>query len=188
MRKTHSIKEKIIFVTLDDQLGAQSDTIEVTGDDHIDNLKLYFEGKKSGGSRIKAVECVTKISANVAHVKFKETDGKSLIATIKFQFSPDALAVVGQKKHMMAGKILHVCYAPVPAAKKYENNKLIIKNIPKGMDLTTLVVLIEGMLDLEFEEEFKLEVDDQVDDQLATILLHCSYNDEGEYCNYNYKI
>ena len=82
MKKGHCIKETSVKVTLENEAErteTQTDIIEVTGDDDIETLKLYFEGRRSGGNRSKAVEYVTKVDANVVHVKFKSTDGKLLI-------------------------------------------------------------------------------------------------------------
>lgn len=104
----------------------------------------------------------------------------SLHWTIVLNFVSDAAAVIAQERHLIAGTALNVYYAPVPASRRYKGDKLIIQNIPKGTEQKKLIVFIEAKLDLEFEEEFKLEMHNQV----AIMSLQSSYNDEGEYHNY----
>uniref|UniRef100_A0A1X7U0T8 Macro domain-containing protein n=1 Tax=Amphimedon queenslandica TaxID=400682 RepID=A0A1X7U0T8_AMPQE len=162
LKKNHSIKETFISVSLHkDQLELQWDTIKVSGEDDIETLKFYFAGKRSGGNRTKSVESVTKVDTNAVHVKFKSVD--------------DAAAVIAQEKHMITGgSQIHVCYAPVPDSKKYERDKILIKNIPKETKEKTLIALIEGCLDLEFEREFTLNLQAP----LALLLLSHHYGKE----------
>lgn len=79
------------------------------------------------------------------------------------------------------GSQIRVCYARVPDSNKYERDKILIKNIPKKMKQRTLIALIEGCLDLEFEREFTLNLQAP----LALLLFSCHYNEEGKQYNSN---
>ena len=90
----------------------------------------------------------------------------------------DALAVIAQGEHSIKVKKqprkLEVRYVPLPPVKEYDKNKLIIKNIPKGVEEDYLTMFIENCLGLD-EDDFTIDLRSGV----AILLLESSYTDEG---------
>ena len=90
----------------------------------------------------------------------------------------DALAVIAQGEHSIKVKKqphkLEVYYVPLPPVKEYDKNKLIIKDIPKGVEEELLSMFIEKHLGLD-EENFTIDLRSGV----AILLLESSYTDEG---------
>ena len=69
---------------------------------------------------------------------------------------------------------LEVCYVPLPPVKEYDKSKLIIKDIPKGVEEVVLSMFIEKHLRID-EEDFTIDLRSGV----AILLLESSYTDEG---------
>uniref|UniRef100_A0A1X7SWG9 PAR14-like first RRM domain-containing protein n=1 Tax=Amphimedon queenslandica TaxID=400682 RepID=A0A1X7SWG9_AMPQE len=141
------------------------DLIEVTFDGDIDTdaIQMYFESKRSGGKKGKVVESIKKFEDGVIRVKFESPD--------------DALAVIAHGEHSIKVKKqphkLEVCYVPLLPVKEYDKNKLIIKNIPEGVEEVVLSMFIEKHLGLD-EDDFTIDLRSDV----AILLLESSYTDE----------
>ncbi|XP_003388008.1 PREDICTED: poly [ADP-ribose] polymerase 14-like [Amphimedon queenslandica] len=141
------------------------DLIEVTfdGDIDTDTIQMYFESKRSGGKREKVVESIKTFEEGVIHVKFESPD--------------DALAVISQGEHSIKVKKqprkLDIRYVPLPPVKEYDKNKLIIKDIPEGVEEVVLSMFIEKHLGLD-EDDFTIDLRSDV----AILLLESSYTDE----------
>uniref|UniRef100_A0A1X7UHJ5 Poly [ADP-ribose] polymerase n=1 Tax=Amphimedon queenslandica TaxID=400682 RepID=A0A1X7UHJ5_AMPQE len=182
LKKKHKIRKQQIEIKLTDppdpvsvststatpdalELKYYPDLIEVTFDDDIDTdrLELYFESKQSGGKKEKNVESIKIIEEGVIHVKFKSSE--------------DAAAVIAQGEHSIKIKKiprkLEVHYVPLPPVKEYDKNKLIIKDIPEGVDEEFLSCFIENCLELD-EDDFA--VDSRT--SFAVLIFESSYTDK----------
>ncbi|XP_019855316.1 PREDICTED: uncharacterized protein LOC100631792 isoform X2 [Amphimedon queenslandica] len=182
INKSHKIKKQQIEIKLTDPpdpasvptstatpdalgLDYYPDLIEVTFDGVIDTdiIQIYFESKHSGGKREKVVESITTFEEGIIHVKFESPD--------------DALAVIAQEEHSVKIKKqprkLEVRYVPLPPVKEYDMSKLIIKDIPEGMEEGYLTMFIENCLGLD-EDDFTINLKPGV----AMLLLESSYTDE----------
>ncbi|XP_019862522.1 PREDICTED: uncharacterized protein LOC109591180, partial [Amphimedon queenslandica] len=124
---------------------------------------MYFESKRSGGKKEKVVESMKTFEEGVIHVKFESPD--------------DALAVIAHGEHSIKVKKmpckLEVRYVPLPPVKEYDKNKLIIKDIPEGVEEVVLSMFIEKHLGID-EEDFTIDLRSGV----AILLLESSYTDE----------
>uniref|UniRef100_A0A1X7T5F9 PAR14-like first RRM domain-containing protein n=1 Tax=Amphimedon queenslandica TaxID=400682 RepID=A0A1X7T5F9_AMPQE len=141
------------------------DLIEVTFDNDIDidTIQMYFESKRSGGKKEKVVESIKKFEEGVIHIQFESPD--------------DAAAVIAQDEHSIKVKKiprkLEVRYVPLASLKEYDKSKLILKDIPKGVEEEFLSLFIEKHLGLD-EEDFTIVLRSN----FAILILKHSYTDE----------
>lgn len=83
--------------------------------------------------------------------------------------------MVAQTRHVCGKMNFTVRYVPAPIPKEYDKDKLIIKEIPDGVDEEFFVTFIESKLGLENDEDFQIDFRKTC----AIIMLTEERTDEG---------
>ena len=88
----------------------------------------------------------------------------------------DAAVVVAQTKHVCGKMNLSVRYVPAPIPKEYDKDKLIVREIPDGVDEEYFNTFIEGRLGIESDNDFSVDFSKTC----SIIMFTDKYSNEGE--------
>ena len=88
----------------------------------------------------------------------------------------DAAVVVAQTKHVCGKVNLSVRYVPAPVPKEYDKDKLIVREIPNGVDDKYFDTFVEARLGIESDDDFSVDFRNTC----AIIIFTEEYSDEGK--------
>lgn len=93
-----------------------------------------------------------------------------------------ALQVLSVPEHTIRRSKLELQYAKIPVAEQYENNKLLIRQIPQQVDEEHLQLFLESTLKMISEKDFAVEVKGR---GAMITFLSAQFSNEGTYVVFN---